>query len=119
MSEQKQFMVPAITVNELERRLAVLKQYIEDQRTLAMLASDGVPTFGDNLVTAYVKSLAELMGDTGGWLDWFIWENDFGKRGLECSWTENGKRILIKVKKVSHLMKAVRGVSSLSTKENS
>ena len=32
-----------------------------------------------------MESVAKLIGDGGQWLEWFIWENDCGKRGMQCS----------------------------------
>lgn len=30
----------------------------------------------------YTKMLARVVGDEDGWLEWFLWENDAGKKGL-------------------------------------
>lgn len=35
--------------------------------------------------TLAIESVSNLIGDEGQWLDWFIWENDCGKRGMQCS----------------------------------
>lgn len=35
--------------------------------------------------TLAIESVAKLIGDKGEWLDWFILENDCGKRGMQCS----------------------------------
>ena len=32
----------------------------------------------------YTESLAELIGDKGGWLDWFIWENGAGSKKMSA-----------------------------------
>ena len=32
----------------------------------------------------YTKLVAEKVGDTQGWLDWFLWENGAGEKGLEA-----------------------------------
>lgn len=38
-----------------------------------------------------IESVAKLIGDKGEWLDWFIWENDCGKKGMRCSIGSLGK----------------------------
>jgi hypothetical protein len=35
--------------------------------------------------TIAIKAVSKLIGDDGEWLDWFIWENDCGSRGMKCS----------------------------------
>ena len=35
--------------------------------------------------TLAIESVSKLIGDKGKWLDWFILENDCGKRGMQCS----------------------------------
>lgn len=37
------------------------------------------------LQSAIVKQTAKLIGDEGEWLDWFIFENDYGRKGLEAA----------------------------------
>ncbi len=35
--------------------------------------------------TLAIESVAKLIGDEGEWMEWFIWENDCGKKGMQCS----------------------------------
>lgn len=37
-----------------------------------------------NLQTALIKQTAKLIGDEGCWLEWFIFENDYGRKGFEA-----------------------------------
>ena len=32
----------------------------------------------------YTKLVSEKVGDKDGWLEWFLWENDAGAKGLEA-----------------------------------
>jgi hypothetical protein len=42
-------------------------------------------TFAD-----YTATLADLIGDNSGWLEWFHLENHMGSRGMEVSLSESG-----------------------------
>ena len=97
-----------ITVNELERKLKVLEEYIADQCKLSRMVSDGIPTFGNALVQNYIEALSIAAGDeelTGrdSWLYWYVWDNEFGKRKLTV--TIDGKEIV--VDRVGRLMKCI------------
>lgn len=37
------------------------------------------------VIDAFINLIAEKLGDKEGWLDWWIYENDFGRSGLEVS----------------------------------
>ena len=42
----------------------------------------------------YTKATATLIGDTGGWLNWYLYENDMGDRAMEAkaaSWKRKKK----------------------------
>lgn len=97
-----------ITVNEMERKLRVLKEYLDDQRKLSRMVGDGIPTFGNALVENYIEALSIAAGDEAmpgrdTWLYWYIWDNDFGKRKLTVK--VNGKEIV--VDRVGRLMKVI------------
>lgn len=47
------------------------------------------PDFGGFFIDSYTDMLAELSGDTTGLIDWFVFENNWGKKGL----TNNGKKV--------------------------
>ncbi len=36
------------------------------------------------LFDAYMDAKAQNLGDTEGWLAWFLWDNDAGKKGLKA-----------------------------------
>jgi len=95
-----------ITVNEMERKLKTLKEYLAESRALAALVSDGVATFGESLVTAYIEALSLAADDTHKWVEWYVWEDDFGARKLKV--IANGEEIV--VDRVSRLMKVIREV---------
>ena len=54
---------------------------------------------------AYTKTLAEIIGDKDGWLEWFAWECDFGKAAKEMHFSDG--EILLVVG-VSDLLAAIQ-----------
>lgn len=42
----------------------------------------------------YTQSLAKLIGDEDGWLDWFAWDCDFGRNAKEMTFP-NGETLLV------------------------
>ena len=86
-----------MTAQELDERLQPIKDYLQQceevGKLLEILASGSFVAvdFGNGLIHAYMDAISRELGDFSDetWLDWFIWENDFGVRGHEC--TVNGK----------------------------
>ena len=91
-----------MTAQELDERLQPIKDYRqrcdEANEALQKLAGDSFicVDIGDKLLDAYVAALSRELGDNSKdtWLSWFIWENDFGARGHEC--TVKGKEYIVK-----------------------
>jgi hypothetical protein len=54
---------------------------------------------------AYTETLAEILGDKDGWLEWFAWDCDFGKAPKEIQFSD-GETLL--VVGVSDLLDAIR-----------
>ena len=54
---------------------------------------------------AYTQTLAEILGDKDGWLEWFAWECDFGKSPKEMQFSD-GETLL--VVGVSDLLASIR-----------
>ena len=79
----------------VEKALESLKKASKVQSAV----SDFVNPDGAFMESAYrvenflVDALALLIDDKGGWLDWFIYENDFGEKALEAGLKEDLKPI--------------------------
>lgn len=75
-------------LKELDRkttRLAeILRDYAED---------DEVTDFCPVHIERILHFIAELIGDTEGWLDWWAWDADFGDQELGVVTTKNGQQI--------------------------
>jgi hypothetical protein len=54
---------------------------------------------------AYTQTLAEILGDEDGWLEWFAWECDFGRKPMEMQFSD-GETLL--VVGASDLLAAIR-----------
>ena len=52
-------------------------------------------SFGYDLVTTSINILKECVNDTedDSWIDWFIYENDFGNRKMEAGYNNKTKQI--------------------------
>lgn len=47
-----------------------------------------------DFIDSYIQTLAVIIGDEHGWLEWYIYDNDWGKKGYGA--TIDGKTINIK-----------------------
>lgn len=90
-----------ITVNEMERKLRVLKEYLERHHKLEHLLHANMSQIP--LVDAYIEALALAADDKQGWIDWYVWENDFGRRKHKAGLKGNQ----IVVDRVGRLMKVI------------
>lgn len=54
-------------------------------------------------IESYIATVAEMIGDNVGWLSWFIYDNECGKKGLEARFD----RKLRPVRTVKQLMKII------------
>ena len=96
-----------ITLQEFELYINNLKQFFEEQKKLEAVidaispTSTGVVEFGGKFVDDYIKVLSRLVDDDFDWVSWFVFENDFGKKGMEAKGSSGSK--LIKIKTVKQL----------------
>jgi hypothetical protein len=54
---------------------------------------------------AYTNAVSLLVGDEGDWLNWFAWENDFGKKELQVGFSDGHK---LAVKAVEDLLFVIK-----------
>lgn len=91
-----------MTAQELDKRLQPIKDYLKQNKKveelLEMLASGSFVAvdFGSGLLCAYMDAISRELGDFSEdtWLDWFVWDNDFGKKKFEA--VVGGKGIIVK-----------------------
>jgi hypothetical protein len=46
-----------------------------------------------DLIGFQIKQLSQIIGDEGGWLEWYIYDNDLGKREYEAGYEGSLKKI--------------------------
>lgn len=59
-----------------------------------ILPYDNVSSYDNSVITdAMLALLKECSSDVYGWIDYFVWELDFGRKYTEGCVTENGKNV--------------------------
>ena len=76
---------------EFNNAMAALKAHTETKRVvskgLEALCSDfTIIDFDYKFENAYIHLIELAMSDTSEWIDWFVYENDFGARGMEAGY---------------------------------
>jgi len=74
-----------ISQGEFVRRFKPIAEFLEDQDRLVDLAKvisleSCCCDFGSKFLDSYIKLLAAYVGDDGGWINWYVWDGDMGKR---------------------------------------
>lgn len=64
-----------MTADEFVDTMDALKEFLEER---------GESALGDRFVEMYVNVVEMAVGDCARMVTWFVYENDFGKRGLEA-----------------------------------
>jgi hypothetical protein len=74
-----------MTPKELAKEISNVREFILQrkriERGIQTLFDDQFVnvTLGDKFLDDYVKLISKCVGDDYEWVNWFIWENDFGK----------------------------------------
>ena len=73
-----------ISKSEFEKAISAVKKQRDSDRTFSECMEsvfDGHPVYtgNDTLVNAFMDLLGVLCKDEDEWIDWWIWECDFGK----------------------------------------
>lgn len=101
----------ADATRRLEAWAAVLAEF--DRQVDAFAALTTAPADGPLLdaiyrvEAAYTDAVAAQVGDVDGWLQWFRWECDMGKKPLEAR--RHDKARFVKVRTVRQLARLVAG----------
>ncbi len=45
-------------------------------------------SFGEEFMNHYIELLEDVFGDKNSWIQWFIFENDWGAKGYEAGFTD-------------------------------
>ena len=78
-----------ITPVQFVDSISNLKSFFEEQDRLGIIikvispTSTAVVEFGDKFIDDYIKLLEVAMNDKSGMINWFIFDNEFGKKKLK------------------------------------
>lgn len=79
-----------MTYEKFHIAINALKAFLEERKKLEAAikvispTSTGVVELGGQFIEDYIAVLEIAMGDKGGFIDWYIWDNKFGEKGLEA-----------------------------------
>jgi hypothetical protein len=80
-----------MSLREFEVACERLQVFMAEQKKLQGVlnvispSSNEVVEFGNDFMEDYVNVVKVALGDRENWLDWFVWDNDFGKKRLTVS----------------------------------
>lgn len=92
-----------IPFEEFEILLRPIKSYLCDLEKSNEAISNLCPSsystidLGCDLLDSYIDLVQVFLQDVNCWINWFVFDNDYGKNELECY--DNGKTYLIKSEK--------------------
>lgn len=98
-----------LTCEDLEIAIDNLQIFFKEQEKLDNIikvispTSTGVVEFGGEFIDAYINLLEKSFNDNFQWISWFVFENDFGRKGMEAKGSSDKK--LTKIKTVKQLYK--------------
>jgi hypothetical protein len=86
-----------MTRKELDEHLNIIKAHrsnVDNYIHAVKQLSEGIAIdYSYDIECAYIKLVSELAGDTGAWIDWYINENDFGRKKYEAGYDGKMKPI--------------------------
>lgn len=76
--------------NLLEPIRIYLKELEIANEAIEKLCPSSYPTIdvGCKLLTSYVNLAEQILEDTEHWVDWFVFEDNFGEKLLECEFND-------------------------------
>lgn len=100
-------------LKEFKERIKAIQQFLGEIDTLnaglEMIARDAYSEFGGMFLDDYISLLSESVGDKNTWIEWFVFENEFGKKAMEAGYRNEGdKKKLKKIKTVEDLWKLIQ-----------
>ena len=86
-----------MTRKELDKHLNIIKAHrnnVDNYIHAVKQLSEGIAIdHSYDIECAYIKLVSELAGDTGAWIEWYIDENDFGRKKHEAGYDGKMKPI--------------------------
>lgn len=101
-------------LNEFKESLIDLKSFMSEldrlHHALDMIAKGSVSEIGSKFIEDYITLLEKHVGDEGNWVTWYVFQNDFGKKGLTVEFTDKKKKRKankMRVKSIKDLYKVI------------
>jgi len=77
-----------ISYDDFHYALTKLKKFLDEQDKLTQVINVIAPSgtcvceFGNEFIDDYINLLECSVNDDSNWVSWFVFENEFGKKGL-------------------------------------
>ena len=92
-----------VSKNELERLIKEIKDFDAEidklNEHISAIAPGAVCDFGGRFLDDHIKLLSKYLGDEGDWINWYVFDNNYGKKQLEAGY--DGK--VLKIDRISRL----------------
>lgn len=82
-----------MSYKELKEQLEICKEFEKERDEFFKYHYPESYEFLNILFDKYVQNIAKMFGDESNWIDWYIYENEYGKRKLEAGEKGNLKPI--------------------------
>lgn len=90
MIEKKEFIAYMAGLEDLLKREHDLSDMLVKS---GFIENHFILTHTHKIINNYIAMLGELSDDKGGWIEWHVWENDFGRKQMEAGFTGRLKPI--------------------------
>lgn len=82
---------------EFSGYIKAIKLFIDEldflQTHLDAIAPGGNCELGEKFIEAYIDLLANHVGDRDKWIEWYVWDNKFGKNKYEAGYDGEHRKI--------------------------
>jgi hypothetical protein len=94
---KEQFATKIEEIRRFSKEIDILNTHLQ------AIAPGAVCEFGGFFLDDYIRVLLELVGDDSGWISWYVFDNEFGKRKLEAGYDGN----VVKITSIDMLWKLI------------
>ena len=101
--KQKKAQAIKLIKQLVDHRLITEEKYTILNKELGLIPESPFFNLVDDIFCFALDRVVDIIGDKGEWVDWFMWENDCGRNGLEAG--EDGK--MKKIKTVEQLVNLI------------
>ena len=74
-----------------------IQQFLDESNSLnsnlATISPGAICEVGYHFLDDYIKLLSEAVGDDSDWIDWYVFEDEMGKKGMKAGYDGKEKKI--------------------------